>query len=165
MKKCLIPALLTILVCAHPRHLNSTNTTNFTNSTNSTNVTSLELYVISRSWQEFISGTVQSFTVIVSSEIGDKSFMLTAAYAQRFNSVLIGTIAAIVLCAIHIVSTMLGASFSIFIPKLVTESVQIGVFIIFSFLAIAEAVISIHKRYLRRKQGLPESSDSDEELK
>ena len=107
--------------------------------------------MISRSWQSFISGTVQSFTLIVSSEIGDKSFMLTAAYAHRFNSIVIGTIAAIVLCFIQVVSVFLGASFSLFIPQVITESIQIFVLLIMSADAFRQAIHDIRKRYLRRK--------------
>lgn len=93
------------------------------NSTNATISLTTDIYFVSidRSWQEFIIGAVQSCLLIISSEIGDKSFLLTAIYAKKHNITLIFLLTVLVHLTIHALSVWLGAAFGLFLPKMVTE--------------------------------------------
>ena len=135
-------------------------TTNQTNQTNKSTFSEHEANP--RSKHEFISGTVQSFLVVVASQIGDKSFLLTATYSKRFNHLVLMAIAVIVLCVIHGFMTMFGASFCNVLPKLILEYVQVAAFLLMSFMTVYESVVEIRNSIKFRKSGLPSEGDCNE---
>lgn len=118
---------------------------------------------LDRTWQEFISGAVQSCLLILAAEIGDKSFLLTAVFAKKMNVALVFLVTLAVHLSIHVLSVWLGFAFGLFLPKMVTEVIQIATFFLMSLHACWQVLSSTYRRRARKKQGLKESSDSEED--
>ncbi len=69
----------------------------------------------------------------------------------------------IVHLTIHALSVWLGNAFGLFLPKMVTEVIQIVIFLMMSLHAVWQVVSSNWRRNARKRQGLRESSDSEED--
>ncbi len=111
----------------------------------------------------FMSGLIQSFILIFLSEIGDRSFILIMIYSTKLNFWALLLVSSIVLCIVHTITTLLGKSIAYFIPQLATEIIAICLFWLIGIYAIFTSCRVYRKKYLRRKAGLPETTEESEE--
>ena len=107
--------------------------------------------------RKFFEGVIQSFALIFVSEIGDKTFILVTIYAARMHWFKLFLVASFGMTTMHTLSTLLGAVFTLFVPKLWTQIVTICLFWIMGTIAIYQAI-----KKLCKKKGEAESSEDEE---
>jgi putative Mn2+ efflux pump MntP len=66
------------------------------------------------------------------------------------------------MCLAHTLTTLLGKSIAYFIPELATEIIAICLFWILGIYAIFTSCRVYRKKYLRKKAGLPETTEESE---
>ncbi|KIW86732.1 uncharacterized protein Z519_12645 [Cladophialophora bantiana CBS 173.52] len=80
-----------------------------------------------------------SFTMIIFSEIGDKTFLVAALMAMRHPRVVVFTAAFSALITMTVLSAMLGHAVPTLIPKTVTNFAASGLFLVFGVKMLMEA--------------------------
>ncbi|KIX95835.1 uncharacterized protein Z520_08543 [Fonsecaea multimorphosa CBS 102226] len=80
-----------------------------------------------------------SFTMIIFSEIGDKTFLVAALMAMRHPRVVVFTAAFSALITMTVLSAMLGHAVPTLIPKTLTNFAAAGLFLVFGVKMLMEA--------------------------
>ncbi|KAI1610253.1 hypothetical protein EDD36DRAFT_490478 [Exophiala viscosa] len=82
---------------------------------------------------------VLSFTMIIFSEIGDKTFLIAALMAMRHPRVVVFTAAFSALITMTVLSAVLGHAVPTLIPKTITNFAAAGLFLVFGVKMVFEA--------------------------
>ncbi|KAF2167229.1 hypothetical protein M409DRAFT_54415 [Zasmidium cellare ATCC 36951] len=92
------------------------------------------------SWHEWFHSFVLSFTMIIFSEIGDKTFLVAALMAMRHARVLVFSAALSALIAMTILSAVLGHAFPTLLPKKFTTFAAAILFFVFGAKSLREGL-------------------------
>ena len=104
-------------------------------------------------WHEWFHSFVLSFTMIIFSEIGDKTFLIAALMAMRHTRILVFSAALSALIAMTILSALLGHAFPTILPRRLTTLAAALLFFVFG------------ARSLREGLAMPKHAGVGEELK
>lgn len=80
-----------------------------------------------------------AFTMILFSEIGDKTFLVACLMAMRHDRLLVFTAAFSALCVMTVLSAVLGHTVPTLIPKSITNFLAAGLFLVFGVRMLLEA--------------------------
>ncbi len=80
-----------------------------------------------------------SFTMILFSEVGDKTFLVAALMAMRHDRIVVFSAAFGALVVMTVLSAMLGHAFPMLIPKYITNFAAAGLFLVFGAKMLLEA--------------------------
>ena len=105
------------------------------------------------SWHEWFHSFVLSFTMILFSEIGDKTFLVAALMAMRHPRILVFSAAFGALIVMTVLSAVLGHAFPALLPKRLTMFAAAVLFLVFG------------ARSLREGLAMPKDSGVGEEMK
>lgn len=92
------------------------------------------------SWHEWFHSFVLSFTMIIFSEIGDKTFLVAALMAMRHARLLVFSAAISALIAMTILSAVLGHAFPTLLPKKFTTFAAAVLFFVFGAKSLREGL-------------------------
>ena len=101
---------------------------------------SLDLNFDDGSWHEWVHSFVLSFTMILFSEIGDKTFLVAALMAMRHPRVLVFSAALGALAVMTILSAVLGHAFPTLLPQSLTTLAAAALFIVFGVRMLREGL-------------------------
>ena len=107
----------------------------------------------SESWHEWFHSFVLSLTMILFSEIGDKTFLVAALMAMRHSQILVFSAAFAALAIMTVLSAVLGHTLPALLPKRLTTVAAALLFLVFG------------AKMLREGLGMPRDSDTSEEMK
>ena len=108
----------------------------------------------SDTWHEWFHSFVLSLTMILFSEIGDKTFLVAALMAMRHNQILVFTAALSALILMTVLSAVLGHTLPALLPKRLTTFAAALLFLVFG------------AKMLREGLAMPKNDDSiAEEMK
>ncbi len=93
-----------------------------------------------QSWHEWFHSFVLSFTMIIFSEIGDKTFLVAALMAMRHPRVLVFSSALSALILMTILSAVLGHAFPALLPKRLTTFAAAVLFLVFGAKSLREGL-------------------------
>ncbi|KAF7194818.1 GCR1-dependent translation factor 1 [Pseudocercospora fuligena] len=91
-------------------------------------------------WHEWFHSFVLSFTMIIFSEIGDKTFLVAALMAMRHARLLVFSAAISALIAMTVLSAVLGHAFPTLLPKKLTTFVAAILFFVFGAKSMREGL-------------------------
>lgn len=92
------------------------------------------------SWHEWFHSFVLSFTMIIFSEIGDKTFLVAALMAMRHARLLVFSAALSALIAMTVLSAVLGHAFPTLLPKKLTTLAAAILFFVFGAKSLKEGL-------------------------
>ena len=92
------------------------------------------------SWHEWFHSFVLSFTMILFSEIGDKTFLIAALMAMRHPRVLVFSAAFGALVVMTVLSAMLGHAFPALLPQRLTTFAAAVLFLVFGAKSLREGL-------------------------
>lgn len=92
------------------------------------------------SWHEWFHSFVLSFTMIIFSEIGDKTFLVAALMAMRHSRLLVFSAALTALIAMTVLSAILGHAFPSLLPKRLTTFAAAVLFLVFGARSLKEGL-------------------------
>ncbi|EME41360.1 hypothetical protein DOTSEDRAFT_73697 [Dothistroma septosporum NZE10] len=92
------------------------------------------------SWHEWFHSFVLSFTMIIFSEIGDKTFLVAALMAMRHDRLLVFSAALAALIAMTVLSAVLGHAFPALLPKRFTTFAAAILFFVFGAKSLREGL-------------------------
>ncbi|EME88463.1 uncharacterized protein MYCFIDRAFT_201553 [Pseudocercospora fijiensis CIRAD86] len=91
-------------------------------------------------WHEWFHSFVLSFTMIIFSEIGDKTFLVAALMAMRHARLLVFSAAISALIAMTVLSAILGHAFPTILPKKLTTLAAAILFFVFGAKSMREGL-------------------------
>jgi len=91
-------------------------------------------------WHEWFHSFVLSFTMIIFSEIGDKTFLVAALMAMRHSRTLVFSAALTALIAMTVLSAVLGHAFPALLPKRLTTFAAAMLFFVFGAKSLREGL-------------------------
>ena len=91
-------------------------------------------------WHEWFHSFVLSFTMIIFSEIGDKTFLVAALMAMRHPRLLVFSAAISALMAMTVLSAVLGHAFPALLPKTFTTFAAAILFFVFGAKSLREGL-------------------------
>lgn len=91
-------------------------------------------------WHEWFHSFVLSFTMIIFSEIGDKTFLVAALMAMRHPRLLVFSAAISALIAMTVLSAVLGHAFPALLPKTYTTFAAAILFFVFGAKSLREGL-------------------------
>lgn len=91
-------------------------------------------------WHEWVHSFVLSFTMIIFSEIGDKTFLVAALMAMRHARLLVFSAALSALIAMTVLSAVLGHAFPSLLPKKFTTFAAAILFFVFGAKSLKEGL-------------------------
>ena len=94
----------------------------------------------SESWHEWFHSFVLSFTMILFSEIGDKTFLVAALMAMRHPRILVFSAAFGALIVMTVLSAVLGHAFPTLLPKRLTTFAAAVLFLVFGAKSLKEGL-------------------------
>lgn len=94
----------------------------------------------SESWHEWFHSFVLSFTMIIFSEIGDKTFLVAALMAMRHARILVFSAAFGALIVMTVLSAVLGHAFPALLPKRLTTFAAAVLFLVFGARSLKEGL-------------------------
>lgn len=92
------------------------------------------------SWHEWFHSFGLSFTMIIFSEIGDKTFLVAALMAMRHSRLLVFSAALTALIAMTVLSAILGHAFPALLPKRLTTFAAAILFLVFGARSLKEGL-------------------------
>lgn len=92
------------------------------------------------SWHEWFHSFVLSFTMILFSEIGDKTFLVAALMAMRHPRILVFSSAFAALVVMTVLSAVLGHAFPTILPKRLTTFAAAVLFLVFGARSLKEGL-------------------------
>jgi len=92
------------------------------------------------SWHEWFHSFVLSLTMILFSEIGDKTFLVAALMAMRHSQILVFSAAFSALVVMTILSALLGHAFPTILPKRLTTFAAACLFLVFGAKMLREGL-------------------------
>lgn len=92
------------------------------------------------SWHEWFHSFVLSFTMIIFSEIGDKTFLVAALMAMRHARLVVFSAAISALIAMTVLSAVLGHAFPALLPKKFTTFAAAALFFVFGAKSLKEGL-------------------------
>jgi putative Ca2+/H+ antiporter (TMEM165/GDT1 family) len=97
-------------------------------------------YSDDESWHEWFHSFVLSFTMILFSEIGDKTFLVAALMAMRHARILVFSAAFGALIVMTVLSAVLGHAFPTILPKRLTTFAAAMLFLVFGARSLKEGL-------------------------
>lgn len=94
----------------------------------------------SQDWHEWFHSFVLSFTMIIFSEIGDKTFLVAALMAMRHSRFLVFSAALSALIVMTVLSAVLGHAFPTLLPKRLTTFAAAILFLVFGARSLKEGL-------------------------
>jgi hypothetical protein len=91
-------------------------------------------------WHEWFHSFVLSFTMIIFSEIGDKTFLVAALMAMRHARLLVFSAALTALVLMTVLSAVLGHAFPALLPKRLTTFAAAILFLVFGARSLKEGL-------------------------
>ncbi|EGP89607.1 uncharacterized protein MYCGRDRAFT_12608, partial [Zymoseptoria tritici IPO323] len=91
-------------------------------------------------WTEWFHSFFLSFTMIIFSEIGDKTFLVAALMAMRHSRLLVFSAALTALIAMTVLSAVLGHAFPSLLPKRLTTFAAAILFLVFGAKSLKEGL-------------------------